>query len=364
MPATELSGGLDFQLMQALARHTFSKDDVSKARDLVENETINWDIFFGKCIKQKIAGLVYLNLNRWGLESNVTPAVRMAFRLLYCAHRERNRHILATMREVVTKLAAADVDIRPLKGSVLVPLVYSDEGSRILSDIDLFIRKNDTTRVIAIMHEMGFLQGTYCAETGTIEPLTREEYLIWKLKMFNLPGFMRISENPFVAVECVDFTFGLGFLDDRDLSNEMMSRRGVIAGIETLDPIDFYLHVCSHLFKEASNDAWVQLGLAVNLIKFCDVRELSLRLFGPDQQGAENRDILAQRITALAAHRSAYFAVHFAHQIYGDTLLAEILTCIGPPPNGQYEFMEDIYLQGEKTIGQRSQSVLDAIDSL
>lgn len=350
-----------FQLLRAFARHSATEADAALARDLVAGTSVNWDAFLSLCVKQKVAGLVHLNLHRWGLEARVTPAARMAFRLLYHAHRRRNRSLLATMREVVTHLAAAAVDARPLKGSILVPLVYSDGGSRILSDIDLFIRKADASRVATLMQEIGFVQGAYCAATRSIEPLRREEQMIWKLKMYNLPGFLRLSDDDFVDVDCVDFAFGLSFSDDRDLSGEMLSRRGVMAGIETFHPVDFFIHVCCHLYKEASNDAWVQLGLDVNLIKFCDVRELGLKLFAPSADGARNRHLLGDRVALLGVHNSVYFAVFFAHRIYGDAVLADILACLGEVPDGQDGFFNDIYLQGRRKIRERGRGVLDSI---
>ena len=63
---------------------------------------------------------------------------------------------------------------------------------------------------------------------------------------------------------------------------EMLSRRETMpgCGLYTLSLPDFILHLCAHLYKEATVMAWVEMGRDQSLYKYADLyllTELFLR---------------------------------------------------------------------------------------
>jgi hypothetical protein len=55
----------------------------------------------------------------------------------------------------------------------------------------------------------------------------------------------------------------------------MLARTQVLtvgsAKIRTLDPSDFMLHLCSHLYKEATTVPWIRMKRDMTFYKFCDI---------------------------------------------------------------------------------------------
>src|SRR4030095_7056650 len=83
---------INYHLLRRLARITYSQADVDAVRELLASPAVDRGRFTAACLKQKVAGLVYLNLRRWGFE-RLVPWLTLSLQLFYAANQERNRRL-------------------------------------------------------------------------------------------------------------------------------------------------------------------------------------------------------------------------------------------------------------------------------
>ncbi|MFQ5718367.1 MAG: nucleotidyltransferase family protein [Acidobacteriota bacterium] len=71
-----------------------------------------------------------------------------------------NLVLVAALHEVSRLLSGHGVDFLVLKGASLLGFLYRDPGCRPMSDLDLLIRKDDWSRVAAVLGEQGYIMPT------------------------------------------------------------------------------------------------------------------------------------------------------------------------------------------------------------
>jgi hypothetical protein len=345
-----------YQLLVLLSRVTNIDEQKNSAYDLMINSSINWDRFIAICFKQKVAGLVFANINLLGLSDLVPFRCYNVLHHFFVGNAERNKVIFDYLKKLIDDLHHENVDARPLKGSVLIPLIYQELGCRVMNDIDIFIDKDSIRDIIPIMDKLGFIQGDYSRVTKNISPMSQKESLIWKLKMFNLPPFRKIVNSIHINILNVDFTFGLSFSDSKDVCKKLLAEKETISDFNTLSRVDFFIHLCCHLFKEASNEAWIGIGQDINLIKFCDIREFLL-----SQLSLEDIPSLQERLSELKILNAVYFALSQTQLIYQEPKIETFLDAIKVEDTS---FMNLIYKQSKEVVSERSHTIPTLITAI
>jgi hypothetical protein len=87
------------------------------------------------------------------------------------------------------------------------------------------------------------------------------------IKEVNLP-FMKFFE--------VDINFSLDYKNGNgDTLSDMLSKVCIKEekdlSISTLDDADFFIHLCAHLYKEATTLPWIEMHRDMTLYKYCDI---------------------------------------------------------------------------------------------
>lgn len=99
----------------------------------------------------------------------------------------------------------------------------------------------------------------------------------------------------------------------------------ILNTISTLNKADFFMHLCSHLYKEATVMSWVEMGRDISLYKYCDIY-LFLQRFMDEELAAE----LIQRINGIGLNKECYYALYHTKSLFGvenksmDSLLSGI----------------------------------------
>lgn len=86
--------------------------------------------------------------------------------------------------------------------------------------------------------------------------------------------FVRRMGCPGMEYLELDLNFSLDYqAGGGDAEGEMLSRRETMpgCGLYTLSLPDFILHLCAHLYKEATVMAWVEMGRDQSLYKYADL---------------------------------------------------------------------------------------------
>ena len=114
---------------------------------------------------------------RWsesGTLDRLPPALAERFAHARSQNTERNRRLLADLRDVCAALQDHGIPALVLKGLPLAQEYYGDLGLRVLYDLDLLVKVEDSSRALQILREKGYVP-------YSSEPRGRnDDVLLWK----------------------------------------------------------------------------------------------------------------------------------------------------------------------------------------
>ena len=159
-----------------------------------------------------------------------------------------------------------------LKGAYLCH--YYPKGYRTSSDIDLLVKPEDVTQIGNALSIAGFKQGNI--RNGNFIPATRKEIIESKMLRGETVPYIKELNFPNMKYLEVDINFSLDYKNSSTDALESMlekaSKREIRgADVTTLDESDFFIHLCAHLYKEASTLPWVEIMRDMTLYKYCDI---------------------------------------------------------------------------------------------
>lgn len=125
--------------------------------------------------------------------------------------------------------------------------------------------------------------------------------------------FAKICDSQYAECVKFDISFNLDLKLEPNPVSSMLDRAYQSDGLWYLKPSDFFIHLCCHLYKEASNAEWIYQNKDVNIIKFCDVREYVL-------QKMQTEDIQKAIHSALEykVNQAVYYTIFYLKMIYQD----------------------------------------------
>ncbi len=229
-------------------------------------------VVLGQLFFNRMQGVAYGRLKNQKALSKVNREFRNSLKGAYEQNTDKNKSLFVCIEHLNKVFYNCDFRYAMLKGALLCKSY--PEGYRTSNDIDLLVMPKDVTKVGCLLQEDGFKQGNI--RNGEFQPATRKEIIESKMmrgetvpyiKKVNLPG-MRYLE--------VDINFSLDYKSgDSALLKEMLNHTYTrnIDGLEitTLNDEDFFIHLCSHLYKEATTMAWIEMKRDMTLYKYMDI---------------------------------------------------------------------------------------------
>lgn len=237
----------------------------------------------GMLFANRMAGIAYHVLEKCGLLGKADREFRNSLRNAALLNEKMNQAYLECVKALTIELDGCGVPYALLKGAYLCH--WYPKGCRTSNDIDVLVSPDDVGKISAKLKEAGFRQGDI--RNGVFTPATRRQIIESKMTRGETVPFMKEVKLPFMKYLEVDLNFSLDYKnsDDKTLK-EMLARteyRAVAATqIRTLDLYDFMLHLCSHLYKEATTIAWIRMKRDMTFYKYCDIYAL-LHHFTDDQ---------------------------------------------------------------------------------
>lgn len=162
----------EVQLLACLSRFPFTEDDAGQAMRILEDD-IDVERLLALCKFHRLAMHVTENLNG---PYKVDLAKDMRFRLVKQALRARviSDLQLHTMKEVLFTFRQSGMDAFPIKGPATGTRIYGDPHRRILYDIDILVRPEDTLLAIQTLEQTGFQHVKTALQSGvTAKDVTR-----------------------------------------------------------------------------------------------------------------------------------------------------------------------------------------------
>ena len=214
-----------------------------------------------------------------------------------------------------------------LKGAVLCGAY--PEGFRTSNDIDLLVRGEDVTAVGKALTAAGFKQGY--VRNGRLVVASRQEIISSKMMRGETVPYILEVNLPLMPFLEVDLNFSLDYKNgDPSLVSGLIARsqRMRVHGTEitTLNRVDFVIHLCDHLYKEATTYPWVHMHRDMTLYKYLDLYFL---LNGLTETSAAD---MSRRIDELGTQRACYYAVACSRTLFSieNPAVASLLTSIAP----------------------------------
>ncbi len=309
------------ELIILTSQLTMSDETKSRIKLLIQEE-MDWYYFFNSAIKQKVLTLIYYNLKNLNIEKIIPKQLGRIALFYQLGTIERNKAYFEELKTIRRILEDNQVIAVPTKGGWLIPNLYGNNGTRTIGDIDFLVKKEDTKKIKLIMNENGYIQSEYDNNDRKLIHISKEKEVLWRTRKTNLFAFKKQVDNPYVGYFVFDFCFNLDILSDKDPIPEMFSRLNTDEGdLKYLSDIDFFIHLCVHLYKEATDAVCILHSTDLNLIKFCDVREFILQ-----KMSKEKLRKAIDLINTYKLQKPIYFTLHFLREIYNDGYESEILS--------------------------------------
>lgn len=311
-------------LILELCKGDYANIDV--LNELME-EKLDYSYILGQLLYNRVGTIAYTALKKNELLHRVNREFRNTLKTVY----EHNSiktdsfiNALNLLKSVCTKL---QFPYAFLKGAYLVQLY--DRGLRTSNDIDILINPQHITELTDKLKMMGFKQGYVRNEE--FAPASRTEIISSRMNRGEIVPLVKEVNLPGMKYLEIDINFSLGFRPgvDEEIVQTFLKRTQplILNTISTLDQTDFLMHLCAHLYKEATVLSWVELDRDVSLYKYCDIY-----LFLHKFMNAEFAATLIQKINDLGLNKECYFALSYAKQLFGISSdnLNKVLTVIKP----------------------------------
>lgn len=226
----------------------------------------------GMIFFNRMQSIAYMGLKQAELLGKVNREFRVSLRDAYEQNVQKSKSFIEAVCYLADVLKEKEDKYAMLKGAILCGKY--PVGCRTSNDIDLLVHSNNVTEIGDVFKLAGFEQGN--VRNGAFVPATRREIIESKMmrgetipyiKEINLPG-MRFLE--------VDINFSLDYKNGSLEALERMLEATVDVdmgkcSVHTLSEDDFFIHLCGHLFKEATTMPWVEMRRDMALYKYCDI---------------------------------------------------------------------------------------------
>lgn len=312
------------RLIILLGRYTFDESILKEIKKLLSHK-LRWEKVLKYAINCKCVGLIYFNMRRFGLMVYIKPIIYNIFKYYYACNKCKNELFLEEKRNLIEIFEKKKVIVYPLKGARLLDEVYTDLGARALNDLDFLCDVEDRILIDSIMRKKGYEQGDFDWNSFSIKRMDRQKLIGWKINLNTIPIYLKksVEENSIIDFFAVDFSYALDLKKDIRVTKKILNN----GSANEMDPIDFLLHLCCHLYKEAEEIIWIKAAADLNLIKFCDIREFILYHFGSVQNEQLSRII--NRAEEYNCWKELYFSLYFVEEIYHDNIIKELLRKMG-----------------------------------
>jgi hypothetical protein len=206
-------------------------------RPLVSEASIeaDWERLLALAMQHDVAAVLRARLKERGLIP--PPAIAEALRQVYFASAARNMRLFHELGGILRALQAAGIPVIPLKGACLAEAVYGDIALRPMSDLDLWVQRQQLDAARAVMQSLG-----YVSRSKADRPLALQDALAGETQMFkaNAP-LVEIHWNIFPG-EWVRHTTRI---DEDVVWHRTVPLEG--EGVRQLSPEDAVIQSCVHL---------------------------------------------------------------------------------------------------------------------
>ena len=226
----------------------------------------------GNLFFNRMQGIAYDVLRKNELLGKVNREFRNSLGAAYEQNLQKNQSFRKCVEMLSKILSSCNCNVAMLKGAYLCE--HYPRGYRTSNDVDLLVLPDDVTNVGNLLTKAGFIQGNI--QNGEFIPATRREIIESKMMRGETVPYINKVDLPFMKFFEVDINFSLDYKNGNiDIVSDMLSnvcikKEGELS-IPTLSDADFFIHLCAHLYKEATTLPWIEMHRDMTLYKYADI---------------------------------------------------------------------------------------------
>jgi len=288
---------------------------LSHDREAIEKQLAaspDMPVVLGQLLYNRMGGVACHTLEGLDMLGRVNREFRNALKTEYDSNKAKTDSFHTMLNELCDALGGAPFKYAFLKGAYLSH-VYP-KGLRSSNDIDILVNGEDVTGIADILKDNGFKRGY--VRGGKFASATRKDILEARMNRGETVPFVKQVSLPGMEYCEVDVNYSLDYKASQSgdaveklLDKAVVSRNGIPP---TLSNVDFLIHLCVHLYKEAATMAWVDMGRDLSLYKFCDIYLLVNKWLN-DKFSKE----LKYRIYELNLRNECYYALNYTRVLFG-----------------------------------------------
>ena len=313
----------------------------------------NMELLMGQILLNRIAGIAYEKIDLETLHYEARKVLKF--------HIENNilifNRFINNLSYLSPILQNADFPYALLKGAFLTLFLYP-KGHRTSNDIDVLISNENVSTLQSLLLQNGFTQGHVSKSSGEVVPASRKEIIESKMNYGETVPFIKLMEGYPLEVD-INFSLDYKPSKEKNIISEMLSKAIFVEkdGIcfKTLNHKDFLIHLCCHLYKEATTYDWIKWRNDLMLYKFSDIN-VFLHEYGCEKFFLE----LDNRIKHFALEKECYYTFEISSTIYPDLNdvngFARLKESIKP---NDLQFMTQVIYPMEKKRFQYSMKFID-----
>lgn len=251
----------------------------------------------------RMQGIAYDTLKKHHLLGKVNREFRNSLAAAYEQNLQKNHSFCTCVAMLSEILSRCHCKVAMLKGAYLC--AHYPDGYRTSNDIDLLTLPQNVTEIGQLLSNAGFSQGHI--RNGEFVPASRLEIIESKMMRGETIPYIKQVDLPYMKFLEVDINFSLDYKNGEvDALQDMLSKSCTknINGIDviTLANEDFFLHLCAHLYKEATTLPWIEMQRDMTLYKYCDIYMLLSEMSNDHIQKMFNRakELKIDKICAYA----------------------------------------------------------------
>ena len=338
------------QLVLELCR--FVRPDGEKIKRLLD-EKPDMPVVLGHLVYNRMGGAAYGVLRDTGLLGEVNREFRNTLQIVYESNMARTQSFQRALSRLSVPLSSLKIPYALLKGAFLAyryPLGY-----RTSNDVDILVEPRYISELTDCLTMAGFRQGYL--RGGVFAPATRQEVIAARLTRGETVPFVKELGLPGLRYLEIDVNFSLDYQNAGSRCVAELLRNPLwlptrAEPVRTLPREDFLLHLCAHLYKEATTWAWVEMGRDLSLYKFAD---LYLLLADWPESGYE---ALNRRVRETGLEKEAYEALAGTRELFelDSPALDRFLNAIRPAGT---PYLRQVIRPDTHTLYEHAMSIAD-----
>lgn len=280
----------EFTILLAALR----QQDPQSVLSLARSRTVDWNRLFLMVLYHKVHGVVFEYLRSTGVLDEVLRAGSTKLLLvnhwsqLVQENRFAYRRNRALISDVDTAFRACNIPYTMAKGGLnLIDRGCYSDHERKMYDLDLMVRRSQTSEVIEAVRTLGFVVGDYDWRNDRVNEFDQMQVRTWLLHARGLPNLVRpAGPESRLRVDVLQAQFVTRY-GGTDLAAEyFIDRSSRPEGYWVVGDHLFLSQLILHVQREMTDDNFAAWSMDWNLIKFLDIhRWLECLSAGGDQIG-------------------------------------------------------------------------------